>query len=1795
MTTQDPFAELEATLEASREKSAPKTGTATATASDPFAELEVTLRKSKKSGVTETWKEDQRLEATLEQAEKVPTWRKVVTPAMTAVPELVVGYKTVEEAAARGLAGLVSPEKKAAVAKRGEEEIAEARAKADYVRRTVGGPEYEKLHKMKGELGFVDSLGLYVSDPSLALGEAGGQWPMLTGTAAASRVATPAISRIAGSTPAQTAIKQGLARLGVTTAAGLPTTGVQQTAEAIQAQEAKGQEPSLPAAVGAGLLATVVEGVSDAASPIVQRGWYKILGGNPVGETVADITAEMARKGIAPTEQAIARKNILKGAAEYLKTVAIEAGVEEPAQQVITEAPAQIRAGASVLAPEVRARAAQAAGQAFGPAAIMAGVAGGVDTATNVRQGTQAVSWRDAQIIDQARKIGVPVEDDTGAARPTQAVLNDIKAKMAAPSTTEKPTAPKRKDMVILAEKAGISDAKKMSSEKLTETLNNMGLLPNTEQTPPAAKSMPQPEAPEGGRQTLTLGEVERQYPGRVVESTEDGFVVHEKDGPLLIQPTRKIDVASEDAVRAARAAGYTEEEIAAAKQAGALGKYEPGKKRILLRRGAETELAHEGTHHIFAAADLTPSEVRALETEIGNEEAVARTVNGWENNPSARARFERGEVGGVLQKLWNASQKFGDWTFGPSSGTVVRGMHTGDVYRTGVPRGTKPRWQVPTDIVSPEKEEMRQRRENIKARLKEHGQVRRGAVPQPWVGKDMTVPPPSPPRLMSMLGDRYGAEQQLDQAQREEARRNISEMLSRHAKRVRMEEQLDQAQSEDYRKDLLGLRRGMKLIGPIRLQESSLAGGPSADTTFDDDRYSLAEHPLTRAVRETKDVDRATDKINAISFRQAAEDLIDGKDISEHIRSGMKKGLNESTINHHLRNEMMSVAVERGRKSGDRHVELDKAAAAEPRLQEAIDKAKWEGGKFSLPDLTPDTKAIERLEKYVQNDDWSGWNTNLSRMDLPPEQLELVKQSIREDNWQDFRASWGRTTMAEKWEAGLALMESGGHRRYRVKSGAEGLAAVVVATGNESIMQTNKYAEALDKWHATRDPKDMIAMMAEQSEWVAGFARARGSLNEASHALSAGKLIKKALGQMEGLDPTSLRSIAIHLAKAGIILDEETQTELLMMRNDIEGNPIEAVKFINRAMAEKNKPSMWDYLNNYRYANMLSSAVTHIYQAVANTAWGAGLLTIGVGQTALDSVRGLVPGQKRQVYWTDLLAAMQGYAQGLGTAMVDAKDIILTGYSRKGAMQALFQMAEEQDKYRGGRDIPGKLGTTLAMPGRLLEAGDVIFSGPRYMGALNQLAVRRAITEGFEPGTAEFDAKVDMLKGSGELHMTALWEAKKLVHTMDAVSSKTVAWLKREGKNNPAAKAAYYFATLTFPFVRISENTTRQGISLLPIGLNMAISNAMDPKLRTWAKNEEYVAKMALGAGIIYLAAISAAAGHAVGELPRNREDREKFYKEGKKPWTWGGVMMNRIGPYAYPFAVGVALADIVHNENATMQDVEDALKQAIKNLGKIFRDHPFLQGFANIIYSLQDPTENSSRVIAGYLGQFVPAASALRLAERMTDTTVRDPNSLKERIAAGIPLVSNLVPPRIGSLGQPMERQEKGWSALNPITPTRSTATPEDKEMWSLGIAGGVFYNKGKLREKKGGELTERDMTDTELRELQKYGGDQIRQARNMLFSSPQYKRERGSPNGKEIAMRATESLIGSVAGEARDRWTYQKETGKPLKRTPITNRLKLSKILNDARARVAWEHNKEQKLERKIPELGKEAGVQ
>ncbi|MCJ7791869.1 MAG: hypothetical protein MUP49_05635 [Dehalococcoidia bacterium] len=602
----------------------------------------------------------------------------------------------------------------------------------------------------------------------------------------------------------------------------------------------------------------------------------------------------------------------------------------------------------------------------------------------------------------------------------------------------------------------------------------------------------------------------------------------------------------------------------------------------------------------------------------------------------------------------------------------------------------------------------------------------------------------------------------------------------------------------------------------------------------------------------------------------------------------------------------------------------------------------------------------------------------------------------------------------------------------------------------------------------------------------------AHASRAEAGRALSSLRLIQSAIN-------SNSNPIMEKVLKQ---IGKENYDEVLKAMQGLDwDNPVQVSNFIRQFK----QPKLMDYINEIFINSILSGPKTHLVNGITNMV-NTIMSPIERGVSAVVE-KGLAKLQGREAvrFLDEVPADVWGMLDGIPEGIRGSLQTIKTGVSPTAATKYEFRVTA----------FKGKLGRVINFPTTALEAADNLHYNINFRQAFNAEAMRA----GRE------------LKLTGEELVDFLAETKvNPPADMVIEASKTANYRLFRAEGNGIADVLYKFRDWGFevpkagkitplkfiiPFVRTPVNIVKYGLERSPLGF-------FNPELiRNLAKKSpeaaDQIARAFIGTTLSATIALLFAQDKITGAAPPSEGERDRFYREGKQPYsvkigdTW--VSYQRLEPFNTSFTLVAIAVDAIKNDDAA---ADEKVMQAVTSFTKNFVSQTYMSGLADIVDVMQYPERAGGNILQS-TGQalLVPNSSLMRTITQAVDPTIRQPKGFVEKLESGIPGLSWRVPPKLNVFGETTERQTPWYSPINITTEDNSRLNIElNKHDINIGFVGDSINNV--------------KLTDDQQRKYQELAGTMSKVSILSLINSPEY---------KEMTDVEQKSAIQSASNAARE----------------------------------------------------------
>ena len=755
------------------------------------------------------------------------------------------------------------------------------------------------------------------------------------------------------------------------------------------------------------------------------------------------------------------------------------------------------------------------------------------------------------------------------------------------------------------------------------------------------------------------------------------------------------------------------------------------------------------------------------------------------------------------------------------------------------------------------------------------------------------------------------------------------------------------------------------------------------------------------------------------------------------------------------------------------------------------------------VPRTAPDKRPVEHAG-----------NIRLDKLNAPEDVLNEIRRAAKENAPEFNEQRRGSIPFNETRDMAKKLVEEGMFTEKDLKSMKAGTALnaeELQAARSMLIASAQKVREAAAKVRTNGNVDNVLAFQEALLRHDGIQKAVSGAVAEAGRALSQQRMVAKAL---EGKDQTAHERVLEALG--GKELSEDAARRLAEIPED------DSVALNNFLRSQKHWTTA-QKIEAYWIANVLSSPRTPIKKVLGD-------VSLGIVETArrfvdvpVDKIMAAIQGRKSETTLREALVAPLSYLSALPEGIRKASYIIMHGFDTGDPLT--FELPRRYE-------FPGGIKNPLNVPGRALSAATKFFQVLAFQGEMHAQAVRQAASEGLK-GEGLKNRAAELIQHPTEDMIDAAMKAgefQTFTERPDVLSRILMSMRDKVAlpKGIPLIGGLHPLR-FVIPFVQIPYNLTKHSLRYSPFGFARLndFEHAKSPEAT------KTISRALIGTAIVGLFAYFAAKKMLTGAAPNDPAGRDEFYRSGKQPYSI--KIGNRWVSYkaAGPFALTAAAVAAWHDRNEKKNDMPatDQILAFGGAMGRALADESFLRGLKGGLDAMQDPERFSGRLVSSWLGGFVPMESALRTLGDALDPTVRNPQTMYERIAAGLPVLSKTVAPKLDTLGRPSTKEgSSGFAALFPggfsKDEPKSAIDAELDRLNKLGLKNVGFAGKHLVVEgyKVALSIDEQDR-------YQKLRGAYLQSYLRQTFNAPEYKQM-----SDEDKIQASEDAIHQAERDAR-----------------------------------------------------------
>ncbi len=535
-----------------------------------------------------------------------------------------------------------------------------------------------------------------------------------------------------------------------------------------------------------------------------------------------------------------------------------------------------------------------------------------------------------------------------------------------------------------------------------------------------------------------------------------------------------------------------------------------------------------------------------------------------------------------------------------------------------------------------------------------------------------------------------------------------------------------------------------------------------------------------------------------------------------------------------------------------------------------------------------------------------------------------------------------------------------------------------------------------------------------------------------------------------------------------------------LLTDKDIKSLPDDHIRALNNAIEELQKPKP-DLLPTDQAAKLKS-----LLEDIRDNKLGATSPTkIAKIKDALDLLRNpelqmMLGEDAPDVYDLNERFALQNFKSITG-ANVEA----VLGRSLSGGVKQAIDVA----------------GEAVRLPGRPIQAIHAISRHIAYAQELHSLAYREAAKQGLEGRALANEITRIIDNPSPEMMRKAADEATKMALMQRHEFGSATSLIGRLTNASLVGK-------IIVPFVSVVSNVLHEGlVQRTPLGLfSKEIRENLSGANGAVARDTQR-AKLILGTMMSSVIVNLWANDNATGGGPTDPNEGRMWIEAGYQPYSvkigghWIPYRGGPIGEYLSVMTEICELTERAHDDD----DFLHAVGATLTGVTKAIMDESWMRGIADMVGAVDNFDAKGARWAGGLIANFaVPYSVGMGQIARATDTYMREARTTLDMIKARIPVVAEMLIPKIGIWGQPIDRH----ATLSVNGPIKPTDDPLTRELYEVG------FHPSKLPR----QIQGIDLTDQQYHDYAVLSGQLARRIATQMVNHPAW-REFGS--GDKVLM--------------------------------------------------------------------------
>lgn len=541
--------------------------------------------------------------------------------------------------------------------------------------------------------------------------------------------------------------------------------------------------------------------------------------------------------------------------------------------------------------------------------------------------------------------------------------------------------------------------------------------------------------------------------------------------------------------------------------------------------------------------------------------------------------------------------------------------------------------------------------------------------------------------------------------------------------------------------------------------------------------------------------------------------------------------------------------------------------------------------------------------------------------------------------------------------------------------------------------------------------------------------------------------------------------------------------------------------------------PKLKDYFYEYWYNSILSGIPTHIVNTVSNTAWQLWQIPHRALTAGVDKVVSSLTTKARTRFLNEMVPMFAGMKTGAKRGIGKAYEVVTKGKIQEAESKWALEIGSSMGAWeRSPIAAVRGAGKFLTVPTKALRGMDVLANSIAYDSQINAIARRSANLKGFTKSTRGAFENTFRENPPEWAHKEAM-EYAKYATFMDDPGWFSSAIIKLRNQA-PGGR-------LIIPFVNTIGNLLKRGIEMTP-GLGLTLAKGQNPS--------EVIAKQIEGSVIGLWTFAKIADGKITGAAPTSPNEREAFYRQGKKAWSV------KIGDewYQYrriePFNTVIASVTVAYDAIKNAKDDETAIETfgvMTSDLKNNLIDSGYLQGITQILNrhgSLRGMEKRLATSLVPYSG-FLQSINKSVEALKTGSAKLRDTSTWEGAFSRVIPGMNENVKPKLDVWGNEIMLEGGIFRQWLPYRWSTEKKDVTESSLETLGVYPGrpsdTFKHMGKTIK----------MDEDIYRDYCLVYGSKAKERLDKLFSKPNIQRSLKDENKHPIIADIVDGQITSL----------------------------------------------------------------